>query len=300
MPTVPPNRFEVLSGEGTRVMAQPGFAAAALDLVTSAQEPAERGRARKTVLPVGEGVVVAVRHYFHGGLLWMPLPRNQRDLYLSMERAERELKLYTLARERGIPTLEPLAVVGRRAARWFWRLDMISRWIGGSEDLRTALRSDTGPEARGHRCQLLAASGRAVRRLHDAGFEHADLHFGNILVRWGDAGAAEAFVIDLDRTRVHPGPVPQARRVANLVRLYRSAHKHGRWLQDPPGVAEALAFVRAYAGDDRELRRVLAVAVRAFRPWLRVRSLFWPGPGSGSTPARRSPNADPRLLRSKP
>ena len=43
--------------------------------------------------------------------------------------------------------------------------------------------------------------------------------------RWICSSRQEVWVLDFDKTRVHAGPVPVARRVADLRRLARSAGK---------------------------------------------------------------------------
>jgi Ser/Thr protein kinase RdoA (MazF antagonist) len=92
-----------------------------------------------------------------------------------------------------------------------------------------------------------------VRRFHDAGGRHADLHVANLLLR-GHPDAPEVLVIDLDKARAEPVPDPR-RRMRELARLYRSLHKRrllGR--VDPRSRA---AFLQAYLDGDAALGRAL-------------------------------------------
>ena len=74
----------------------------------------------------------------------------------------------------------------------------------------------TGPAGR---LAFLRELAGFVRRLHDAGVSHLDLHAGNILVLSQAASAAERFlVIDLHRIRVG-GPSSQRHRLAALGQL---------------------------------------------------------------------------------
>jgi hypothetical protein len=92
-----------------------------------------------------------------------------------------------------------------------------------------------------------------VRRLHDAGGRHADLHIGNLLLLERQS-EIEVLVIDLDRARVVAELTP-ARRMAELMRLYRSLLK--RRLDRRVGPREYATFFGAYVAGDRTLRRAL-------------------------------------------
>jgi tRNA A-37 threonylcarbamoyl transferase component Bud32 len=98
-----------------------------------------------------------------------------------------------------------------------------------------------------------AAAGNAIRRFHDAGGCHRDLHVGNLLVR-ERAGQTEIIVIDLDGAKVLPSVSP-ARRMRELMRLHRSLIKRG-WATTlgPRVYAE---FFKAYTQGDHPLRREL-------------------------------------------
>ena len=94
-----------------------------------------------------------------------------------------------------------------------------------------------------------------MRRLHDAGFEHPDLHLKNLLL----TPAGEVLVLDLDRVRRLPA-LSRERRLAGLFRFDRYAEKQAARGM-PVSRADRMRFLRAYAGADwpgREELRGLA------------------------------------------
>jgi tRNA A-37 threonylcarbamoyl transferase component Bud32 len=107
--------------------------------------------------------------------------------------------------------------------------------------------------------RLVAAAravGTAVRRFHDLGGHHRDLHVGNLLLREteGRAPSFDALVIDLDRARVG-APPRAAERVGELARLARSLRKRGLLAECDASVREA--FWSGYCEGDASLRDAL-------------------------------------------
>lgn len=70
------------------------------------------------------------------------------------------------------------------------------------------------------------AFGREVGRLHQAGFSHGDMRWGNILVRLANKRLVEFVYIDNDRTRKFRR-IPFRRRVINLVQVRLETIDHG-------------------------------------------------------------------------
>jgi tRNA A-37 threonylcarbamoyl transferase component Bud32 len=123
----------------------------------------------------------------------------------------------------------------------------LERWLGGA-----------GSAGEG---RAAAASGAALRRFHDAGGRHADLHVKNLLLRETRAGA-EVIVIDLDRGAAGT-PAAPARRARELGRLWRSLVKRG--VAERVGWRGVAAFLAAYCAGDRALRDALARRLPAER-----------------------------------
>lgn len=185
--------------------AEPEVVAAALDAAMDGGGGARGGRGGI----VRSGGMVA-RHCRRGGLVRFLL----RDRYLG-NRPRREFEIHRRAWAAGLPVPEPLGVCWERRGL-FCRGALATRALDAVE-LLDALREDPGRAA-----DFLAAGGRAVRRMHEAGIWHADLQARNVLVN-GDT----AYLIDFDRGRRLPAPGRHCWRAMNLYRFRRSLEKHG-------------------------------------------------------------------------
>lgn len=227
------------------------------------------------------GERIRLRAVRRGGGLAPLLPSG----FATADRAERELALWLRLRARGAPLPEPVAALARRrGALWqpyFASLDHANAvdglaWLEATPD--TAERTE-----------VVAAFARALRRLHDAGAVHGDLHLRNVLIESTPSGTRCLFV-DLDHAvdhepRIGASPlngadprhrddrVPAAARVGDWMRVVRSLEKHGfEALGNRRRRASALAI---YCGGDRRLRAELVGAPGA-ESWRHVRHrLAW-------------------------
>jgi 3-deoxy-D-manno-octulosonic acid kinase len=189
---------------------------------------------------------VVLRRLLHGGLLGPLLG----GAFLGLGRPLRELTVTATLRRAGAPVPRPALVVGRRLWGPLWRSAVGTLHEPDTVDALAFLQDRPEPA---RVLRVCAAVGRAVRRFHDAGGRHADLHVKNLLVRECD-DAVQAVVIDLDKARVTPGLTP-GERMSQIMRLFRSLLKRGVFPSvGPRGCAR---FFGAYCGDDRLLRRAL-------------------------------------------
>lgn len=153
---------------------------------------------------------MVVRPLVHGGLFrhvtgWR---------FLDAGRTMRELEVSAHLASRGIPTPEILAVRIIRQG-WFCRIEVISRLVPDATDLLTYLE-DSRDDSR----EFLRKAGALIRRMHDLGVFHNDLHIKNILLdRSGDL-----WVLDLDKAW-HIGSLPAFMKRLNVRRFIRSAKK---------------------------------------------------------------------------
>jgi hypothetical protein len=88
------------------------------------------------------------------------------------------------------------------------------------------LSTDDDPLVRAH---VLTQARHAIERIHQGGLFHADLNLHNLFV----THSGESFtvvILDLDKARLYPGPLPVRLRQDNFHRLLRSARK-----PDPAG-----------------------------------------------------------------
>ena len=205
------------------------------------------GRVPNAVVPLpGRPERLHLRAFHHGGLLG----QLRGDRLLGLGRPLSELRVSARLRAAGAPVARPLLVAGRRCAGPLWRA------VVGTLHEEAAIDGGAFLAAPPDALRLLRAAratGAAVRRLHEAGGRHADLHVGNILLR-EHGGGTEALLIDFDRARIGDRPGPRAR-MAEIMRLYRSLLKRG--LLETLGAAGCRAFLAGYTGGDRTLRRAL-------------------------------------------
>ncbi|MCB9882853.1 MAG: hypothetical protein H6832_07220 [Planctomycetes bacterium] len=193
-----------------------------------------RGGARRIQWGAGGAFFRPLRH---GGLLGSLL----RDRYVSVGRLRREIDAAIRLRAMGVCVPRPIVGRAERCGT-FWKLGLVAEYLEGLP-LDAAL--DVAPYHA--RRRYLVAAGRAVGRLHVAGFRHTDLHPGNLLVVDKGSGherGAAVTVAVLDLTNgcfgLRPGS-PAA--IASLVRCARWWQKHRDAV---PSSRDVLAFLRGY------------------------------------------------------
>jgi len=201
------------------------------------------GRGTTAVVALPDGPRLRIKQMKRGGIagaLW-------HDRYPGTRRLLDNLRLPLVALERGIPTAAPVALLALEGPTGLRRA-----WIAFEELEQTASLSERfGSSVPPSTARLEALAG-LIRRMHDAGIEHRDLNLGNLLLREQGAEAGAGFVIDLDRARVHDGPLPDDLRRRALQRLERSHLKlFGTAVDLPP-------WRLLYAAGDPELALTLA------------------------------------------
>jgi len=257
-------------------LAPEGFARIGAGVPGDESEAAATGRGEtvRCVLPRA-GVSILVRRVLHGGLLAGWLGGALR----SPERAFRELAVTAALRAAGAPVPRPaLAAARRRGPVWHARVatvfehdapDLLAFFAGGPSAERVVAAAD--------------ACGRAIRRFHDAGGTHADLHVKNLLVRESAAGV-EAILVDLDGAGFG-APPDAARRMRELARLYRSALKRG--LAARVDLEAHRALLHGYVGEDAALGAALSRHWPRERRRVAVHALGYPKSGERPPPGPR-------------
>jgi tRNA A-37 threonylcarbamoyl transferase component Bud32 len=202
------------------------------------------GRAATAILTLPDRAErIHLRPVHHGGLvapLW-------RGTLWGFERPATELRVTARLAASGAPVPRPVLVAARRVRGPFWKAVVGTLHAEGARDGMAWL------SARPQRDALLRgarAAGIAIRRFHDAGGAHADLHAKNLLIR-EQRDHTGVWVIDLDRARADAPPDP-ARRMRELMRLVRSLHKRG--FAEQVGTRGCAAAFAAYCSGDRKLR----------------------------------------------
>ena len=208
--------------------------------------PAEgSGRGGTAIVGGARGARWRLKLMRRGGLL-APL---WRERYPSPGRLVSTLGASVEARERGIPTPRPIALLVESGVAGLTRGALAVEEIPATEDLaRLAQRGAVDEDD-------LAAAMSVVRAMHDRGMIHPDLNLGNILLRGAGSGRPEAFVIDLDGVRFTDGPVGFGARQAAVRRMERSCAKL-TGDAGPLGPGSRDLWYRLYASGD------VAMAVR--------------------------------------
>ena len=147
---------------------------------------------------------------------------------------------------RGIDTPRPLLFVeqrGRTAARSYLMTEAVTESVGLGEFFECGWQELDSA----HQAVWIAGHGktlaRQLRRLHDAGFDHRDLKFSNLLVSTV-ASDVRVWLLDLDAVREWRN-LPRFRALQNLSRLNVSGLL-------VPGIrhTDRLRFLREYLGTD--------------------------------------------------
>lgn len=183
-----------------------------------------RGRTGVVSFPLGEArPVMMARRYAHGGLF----AAIGRDLYWGPGRAVEELIVAEMAHRAGVRVPMPIGIIAQPAKGPLWRLAYLSAEIGDSEDMVhycCRLGEYPAETAAGEKRGVLLEAARQIRKMHDLGIFHADLHLKNLLLRRRASGPPEVFIIDFDRAEKGES-LSADQRAANLKRLARSVRK---------------------------------------------------------------------------
>lgn len=242
---------------------------------------AGRGVLRRFDAEIGP---VFVREYRKGGLLRGVRGRRFRGRFRPLD----ELVLLRRLAATRVPVPEAVGAVVRLGPLG-WRGFLLTKQVEAALDLEAFLYDPSRLPVVYPR-EALADAGRAVRRLHDAGVSHADLHPKNLLIA-GRTG--EILVLDLDRARAFDGLLPDEERLANLVRLGRAVEKH-RLRGMRVGRRAALRFLTGYAADPVAAARLLERVRERLRRGLSWRVLWWRLTGQ-ARPRRHASSRGPEL-----
>ena len=163
--------------------------------------PGPPGRAATALLPLpGRRERLHLRPLRHGGVL-APLTRG---VFVGAGRALAELSVTARLSDAGAPVPRPVLALAFRSAGPFVRGAFGSVYEEDGADLGAFLAAQPEPV---RLARAIRAAGLAVRRLHENGARHPDLHVGNLLLRERDGGC-DALVTDLDGARLGASPRP--------------------------------------------------------------------------------------------
>ncbi len=237
---------------------------------------------------------IIIRHSRHGGLFGY----IAGDIFCKGNRFINELIASETAIEKGVNTAEIIAVIKHRAFGPFYHIDVLSKEIPDSLDLVEFL---TNPQQRlkfTERKNIIEVVAQTIRKMHDAGLYHTDLHLKNILIQStsgdtppspipsnkrgergvlrGERGVCEfkAYIIDMDKAKTMD-VVSTKLRMRNLRRLNRSVEKLKASaklkIEAIPSKTDKLRFFKAYTGCDAEMKQYIKMPPRSYR----LHRLLW-------------------------
>ena len=186
------------------------------------------GRGATAVIEL-DGLSVRIKQMLRGGLigpLW-------RDRYFGPGRLFENIRAPLEAADRGVRTPRPVALLALAGPPGLYRGWLAFEEAEGTVDLSLLLDQRGRLDDR----QLEVVMAR-VRQMHDLGVEHRDLNVGNLLI---DADGSDGWIIDLDKAKLHHGPLPEALRDRALHRLGRSYRKR---TQQRSGAEDMLTFLQ--------------------------------------------------------
>jgi hypothetical protein len=167
------------------------------------------GRGRPSLIALPDGTPAVLRRYLHGGALGSVT----RSLFTQSSRPLGELRATEAARAGDVRVPEILAALHRPVFPGLHQGYLLTRLIPDAADLSALLAEGEGAD------RSLEQTGVEMRRMHEAGVWHADLHVKNVLV--DETGVT---LLDFDRARVLPSVGERGRRL-NLFRFDRSVVK---------------------------------------------------------------------------
>jgi len=197
-----------------------------------------------------QGERMVIRSYIHGG--WYG--KINRSLFFGKLRPLRELVISEEALKGGIQTVTILAALSKRVFGPFYNGKLISREIIGALDLiryLQILKQRPASERLKVKAGLIKAVAAMIRKMHDQGIYHADLHLKNVLVQEGSKGDFQVYLIDFDKSEIRDS-ISYKKRIKNLMRFNRSAEK----LKEkglPITFSDQWRFLREYFQDEQQV-----------------------------------------------
>ncbi|MDD5556508.1 MAG: lipopolysaccharide kinase InaA family protein [bacterium] len=160
-------------------------------------------------------------------------------------KGSREWDVTVAAAGRGLPTVVPVAFGERRRLGLLQESYLITVRLYDCLTLEEVLFSpDRSRRAGGRRRRrVIVLLAGILRRMHDRGIHHLDLHPGNFLVGRDAAGGDEIHLLDLHRANVRASLPPRAR--------IRSLSQFNMFARISLSRSERLLFFDAYFGADR-------------------------------------------------
>jgi len=198
-------------------------------------ETVKRGRHRTVYRLVLSAGTFFVKHYH------TPDWKTTLRTILRGSKAEREWRAIRRVAAAGVPTVEPVAVASRRRGPFAGESVLVTRAIPDVvclHDWFLRRMEERGPLEPAQRRLLSAQLARLTAQLHAHGLRHGDLHAGNILMRFEQAGTLRLWLIDLHT--VHPYRRLSIRQIVSELAMFR------HFFLDRSNPTDQLRFFKIY------------------------------------------------------
>lgn len=149
--------------------------------------------------------------------------------------ASQEWRVGMYAATNGIATVRPVAMAWEHRRRTSGSSLLITEAVADAHPLQEYWRESRLDRVSAE--NLIDSLARLIARAHQGGFQHGDMHPGNILVR-GRGGACELFFVDLHRVHTGRRVLPH-HAIANLAQL-------NQWFRRNATRSQRLRFLASY------------------------------------------------------
>lgn len=240
------------------------------------------GRGRCLAMPCDDMAErIIIRRYYHGGLLGAMVG----DLFWNQARPINELMISEMALEMGLKSAEVVAVIKHNILYPFFKAEIATREITGASDLIHCIKDNISININllKKKRSIIHEIASAVRKMHDIGIYHGDLHLKNILLKENHDGSFCAYIIDMDKSKLRQG-LDIAKRMKNLRRLDRSVEKLAALFRRRPDTynrsfpvnrTDRVRFFKEYMRDYSENKEEWKRLIRTGHFNYRLHKLIW-------------------------
>ncbi len=213
------------------------------------------------------------RRSLRGGALGRLLGSNYVG---NQTRMFHELALTAYASQLGIPTAEIVIASRESLAPFLYRGWVLTKEVRNSQNLHSylaTLSNNPTPEECKERRAVISTLAALIKKMHNLGIYHGDLHIGNILIQVSPGKRPCIHMIDFDKSSLIQ-PMALSKRTANLMRLYRSIIKRPE-LFEKLTHSDMERFLCVYFEGNRKARRSSEPFFRKFLRVIRLHRLRW-------------------------
>ncbi len=274
-----PPEFDLIKQENKTFILRKDLAAQLLDLDVGnlwdwTNDPEKevqyyKGRipAAAVTLPIEGGLRVVLRRYHHGGVLG----HFQKDRYLFSFPPLKEIAACAFAHDQGVPAVEILGAVQERVGL-FNRIYLITKHLPEGSDLGEFFRKQYERVNWREKHQIIEETGKLIRKMHNEGLFHSDLHLKNIYMSQQN-GTKQFYLLDFDKAHVVPN-LSKEMRLKNLLRLERYLAKYFSETSIFTA-SDRIRFLRAYFGSNQEAREFVERHIKQFQRHVKTHQLLW-------------------------